>query len=228
MPNETELARVWLSRFLGGSDVSHFSDDEVVAFVEKAHPGGVADLADVPQVTTYSSDSVPFWAKDRDPSASRELPDTPIRQRARAMSMFRYRMPAHADWVDAKFSPTEVIIHLIVREVDVRSRRVKVVREGQRLVRWSRPAEGMMWGRADELTVWSDDPSYDVHLFGSIMTPEVHADKTEQWETCYRPGTERTPMQGPASRAGVSRKEYWGDEYTDNKVHISNGKKGTK
>lgn len=204
-----ELARVWLSKHLGGHPVDHFTDDEVRSFVEGAYPGGYAALTDVPAPVTFKSGEVPFWAKDRGSHFVRDLPDTPIRQRARVQGLTGFKMPAHAEWVDAKVSTTEIVVHLIVREVKEETRRVKVLREGQRLVRWSRPEGNGYWGRAQELTVWDDDPSYDVHIFGAIMTPEVAADKREQFETCWRPGTDRTPMQGPAARAEMSWKQYW-------------------
>lgn len=97
--------------------------------------------------------------------------------------------------VSISITDTEIKVSLNVSEVKEMSRRLRTTKTGMRLVSYKQNTDNHNWSRPDILTIWDDDCDVpDLILYGQINTPERVADKREQADTCYRPGTSRTPM----------------------------------
>jgi hypothetical protein len=117
-----------------------------------------------------------------------------------------------------------------VHEVDERSSRDVIRRTGIKLltksdvvVIWADTdvTEDIIWelrtGNRDRATLIArlsalaaDLPESVTHVrWGRVATPDWVAIQKEQVETCYRPGTSNTPMDGVIRQAELSHKQYF-------------------
>lgn len=105
-------------------------------------------------------------------------------------------------------------IHLVIRVIDTVERATRVIERGAvvRLVVFDATTSRMLPDEGFELTDpdWNGDTTVNSYI--RIMDPERYTSKFWQWYECYRPGTERTPLDG---YKGPTRVDTLFDEYDE-------------
>lgn len=201
-------ARQYVQQFLGGMDISSLDDLTVIDFIKTSYPGG-AEAFDERYPLAHMEHS---WLSDK------PRPVTTMQRRARAQRMTGFRVKPHEEVIDVEFDAGDdeyyksesIKVLMSVVDSEERGRRTRINRSGKKLMEFHRT--GLIWVLKHQITVWDDDVTFDFHKWGRISTIEYTASQREQFQTCYRPGTSRTPLQGPAARLGISDKEYWSNE----------------
>lgn len=191
-------ARSYLSRVLDGLDMSTVPYEKVQACVDQSYDGGWAAFeADFHRVMALDApkpvELTPFqkWAK-----LSRMMPWEP-----RTTWILR----PHQEVLSVTVTDDEVKAVIKIARTDEKSQR-DVVTYGKRLIVWTRIDEER-WSK-ESIEVWPEDDTEEIVRWGRVRTPDYVASQREQYETCYRPGTHKSPLQGPAARLGVSREEF--------------------
>jgi hypothetical protein len=199
-------ARRWMQSVLPGVDISGVSDDAIREYLSNAHPDGWGGFCYVQEQLAHSK-SGHFG---RDIVRAEPLPDTPLRQWARVSERFRLRKGVLDEVMMLREEDHEVVLVLKVHETTERGRRIKVDRQGIRMMCWKRQEAGW-WQRQDDVVSWFDKPEFDdLHLWGRIRDMERVASDEWQLTECYRPGTSRTPMDGAIRRDEMSHKDVFG------------------
>ena len=191
-------ARDYLSRQLKGMDVSSVPFEAVKSCVAQTYEGGwVAYEADFNRVMSLREKPTPvltpfqLWAK---------LPN--IVETPRSYFLLR----PHSEVISVDIGDDEIKAVLRIAKVDERAQRDRIS-YGAKLIVWKRDEDGWWSYTPESITVWGSEYE-ELVRWGRVKTAEWVASQREQYETCYRPGTEKTPMQGPAARLGVSREEF--------------------
>lgn len=189
-------ARSYLSRTLSGMDVSSVPFEAVVACIESSYEGGwtayVADYNRVMQVTAKPEPVLtPFqkWAK---------LPSIIGGPR------MRWILRPYEEVQSVDIGDDEVKAVLRIARTKERTMRDEVT-YGMRLIVWTLDESGN-WKR-ESIDVWGEDAE-EVVRWGRVRTEDWVESQKDQYETCYRPGTKKSPLQGPAARLGVTREEF--------------------
>lgn len=195
-------ARSYLSRQLGGIDVSEVPFEAVKSCVEKSYEGGwVAFEADFHRVMSITEKP--------------KLPPTPFQLWAKLSRIMTWEprttfiLRPHQEVVSVDMTDDEVKAVLRIARTEERATRDRVT-YGARLIVWKRDADGD-WGRSQSIDVWTEEAEEMVR-WGRVRTPEYVASQREQFDTCFRPGTHKSPMQGPAARLEITREELHGIE----------------
>jgi len=213
-------ARHFIGKHFGGADMSSLPKERVREVMDSIHPDGWEGYA-----TDYES------FVERASAGDRTRPDEiPWELRSPIQKWAALRRHVHGTAHDFWIKPhTEVInvelgdeiSHAALRIADYTegARRDKIHRYGIKLMTWkvisTSERWGKVWGKPETLIVWQDEAPTEYARWGAVNTPERHASKTEQYDTCYRPGTHKSPMQGPAARLGVTREEFHGIDKKD-------------
>lgn len=128
---------------------------------------------------------------------------SPIKQKAFVEHITGKRLREYDEIVSLDKADTLVKVVIKRRTVNYGTRRDTVTAERVELWIFTRDSRDLTWGKPQFIEVETVAQAEHVK-FGSVNTPERHESQMEQVETCYRPGTERTPMRGWVSRAEVS------------------------
>lgn len=193
-------ARDYLSGYLKGLPVDSIDDASVQAGVGQIYPGGWAAFRE-------------SYERAYRTSPARVSAPSPVQQWARLRARIGghphdFHLRPHTDVLQVKIGDDVCMAALRIAEFTEGPRRDVVHRYGIKIMTWTR---GMYsFGRAKSVIMWEDEAPSEFARWGSVNTPERHEDKMDQYETCYRPGTEKRPMQGPAARLGVTREELHG------------------
>jgi hypothetical protein len=81
------------------------------------------------------------------------------------------------------------------------SGRYKITHRGTELIVWKRNEAGR-WGWPESMLDWTEVE--EEHLKFGIASIQEQADKRAWERDCYRPGTSRTPMDGPEAVAQLA------------------------
>jgi hypothetical protein len=175
--------------------MSSASLEGIMACVEKSYEGGWAAFeADYHRVMDITAKPEPkltpfqMWAK---------LPNIVGGPRDRWM------LRPHEEVESVVMTDTEIKAVLTIAKIEERAQRDRVT-FGKRLIVWTRTDDG--WHR-ESIDAWGED-AHEIVRWGRVRTPDYVASQREQYETCYRPGTKKSPLQGPAARLGVTREEF--------------------
>lgn len=176
-------------------DASIVPDGSVSTFVDKLYPGGWS---------AYESNFRRFYARVT-PKAVEEF--SPIKKLAIVQRFTGIRL-SEFDQI-LLFEVTDLNMKFVISratQIDRRSRRDIVTERTLQLWQINRNSTDEYWGRPDYVeSVEAVSESY--YRWGVIHTPERDASIREQVETCYRPGTSKTPMQGWIAKLEISWKE---------------------
>lgn len=199
-------ARAWVQYQLSGVDISPLSDDAIREYLSQAHPDGWGGFC-------YALEQREASKKGhfgRDANVGRELPDTPLRQWARFAARFNLRKGPLDEVMMVREEDHELVLILKVHDTTETARRIKVNRQGIRIMCWKRHEAGY-WRRQDNIETWFDKPTFDAQvLWGRIRDLERVASDEWQLSECYRPGTAKSPMQGALAREGTYHAEFFG------------------
>lgn len=199
-------ARAWVQRQLSGVDISILSDDAIREYLSNAHPDGWGGFCYSLEQREHSRAG--HFGRIEHP---RDLPDTPLRQWNRFAARFNLRKGILDEVMMTRELDTEMVLILKVHETKETGRRVKVLRQGIRIMAWKRADSNDWWHRQDDIESWFDRPGYDdLHLWGRIRDMERVASDEWQLSECYRPGTKSTPMDGAVRRLELSHKDVFG------------------
>lgn len=190
-------ARSYLSRKLGGYDFSSFADDVVRGCIESSYPGGWSD---------FESDFVASLQRAQSRAVSEAL--SPIKLKARVEYLIGRKLRLYDEIISADLGTDHAKIVVSFATVDYRSRRDIVTARTLTLFVFTRTESG--WHR-QIIDTETPEKSESVR-FGAINTPERAEAIAEQVETCYRPGSDKSPMQGWVARAEMSWDQAHADE----------------
>lgn len=131
---------------------------------------------------------------------------SPIKQRAIVGAMTRRPLRDYDEIVKFDFNQDAHGTFVVSRPsvIDRRSRRDIITEREITLYKFTRNAEGgWEW---DFISI--TESVNEVHTrWGTINTLERDRDKRDQFENCYRPGTDRTPLKGWVARLELSWKQ---------------------
>lgn len=191
-------ARRYLTERLLGVDMSDLPIDSTVSMVEQLYPGGWA---------AYRDNYMRFM-RDTQREVTEKL--SPIKQKALVQHMIGRKLRMYDEIISADFGDTETKIVLRIAQVDYRSRRDVVTGATIQLHVFQRPTPDAKWSHQ---CIEVDDEVDLQHVrFGAVNTPERDEAIKEQVETCYRPGTHKSPMKGWVARAELSWDQAHADE----------------
>lgn len=191
-------ARSFVQSKMGGVDMSGIPEAAVRHAIESLYPGGW---------TAYEHDYRRFHAATE--AALTEVL-SPVKRKIKTEQWTERKLRPYDEIVKAEWTDLEVIIVLSVAEVEYGSRRDKVISRHLVLYKWTRSSITDAWTKD---SLWVDDRvTEDHHRWGRIRDEERAESDAEQFETCYRPGTDKTPMQGWVARAELSHKQAHEDE----------------
>ncbi len=201
-----EGARDYLTN-LYGVDCSSLTDEQAFNAVDAQYPGGWPEFS-----KGWGTSPVPLGSDFRD-TVRRE--PTRFQQMQAVMSMTgqAIRLGLLDEVLEIKIREDEITVSLRIFKVVEQTSRWKVVNEGLKRLRWVRKEQ--FWIRKHDEEVWIPEGVYEpryLHNFGAIQTESVWNDKRDQWHLCYRPGTSRSPMDGPNSLNRAGEFEYY-DKY---------------
>jgi hypothetical protein len=189
-------ARSYLSRTLHGMDVSSVPFEAVVGCIESSYEGGwAAYKADYERVMQVAAKPKPVltpfqkWVK-----LSRMIGGSP--------QFWHLRPHQEVQSVEVNDHEAKAVIKL-ARTKETASR--DVVQYGYKLIAWKRTDNG--WSAPEDIEVWTE-VAEEIVRWGRVRTEDWVESQKEQFETCFRPGTHKSPMQGPAARLEVSREEF--------------------
>jgi hypothetical protein len=198
-------ARRWMQSVLPGVDISAVSDDAIHEYLCKAHPDGWGGFCYAQEQLEHKLSG--HFGRDL---PSRSLPDTPLRQWARVSERFHLRKGVLDEVMLLREDDHEIVLVMKVHETKETGRRVKVLRQGVKMMCWKRTEAGW-WKRQDDIESWFDKPEYDdLHLWGRVRDMERVASDEWQLSECYRPGTKMTPLDGAIRREELSHKDVFG------------------
>jgi hypothetical protein len=128
-----------------------------------------------------------------------------------------FRLKPHEEVLKAEITDDRCVAVIAVVEVEMHRSFDKITRKGLKLMVWNHVdspfAPGKkVWTKPEILIVWDNDSEGLVRLWGESNTPERQRARDLQFEECYRPGTEKTPMKGWVARLEVSHKQAHADE----------------
>lgn len=201
--SQAQAARSWLaSRMQVESDIfAELTDQQLEELLSKLYVGGLDR----------------FFADNR-VRESKEV--TPIKLRATIERLVgqKIRLGVYDKLIGAKITETQVAVSLEVHRVAQGSRRDKITASGVKLLVWNLTGEA--WVPAKPITVWNETREEHVR-FGRVRTPEWAAAQEWQWVWCYRPGTAKTPLDGPCAPSVQRRPAEAGTEYESVPVYTS-------
>lgn len=190
-------AYAFVSGQLGGNDLSELPFDAIKKAVEKLYDGGwQAFEAAFNRACGGGAKATEQWS--------------PIKQKAIVEAMTKIRLSEYDEIVkfslDQQVEATFVVSRASV--IDRRARRDIITEREITLYKFVCYPTG--WHK-DSVTI-TESVNEVHHRFGSVNTVTRAADKKEQFENCYRPGTSRTPLQGWVARLELSWKQAHADE----------------
>jgi len=200
-------ARAWVQTLLPGVDISPLTDETIHDYLVTHHPDGWGGFCYAQEQREHEK----AGHFGREVALNRELPDTPLRQWARISQRFHLRKGVLDEVMMMREEPNEIVVVLKVFETLERGRRLKVERQGIRIMCWKRKPDSGYWKRQEDLESWFDQPEFDsLHIWGRIRDMERVASDEWQLSECYRPGTAASPMDGAVRRLEMSHKDMFG------------------
>lgn len=197
-------ARSFVSAQFGGIDMKDMAEDAIRNAVEKLYHGGWQDFeAAFRRAMSVTSDPIKVeeWS--------------PLKVRIkfnRIATTYRYarRLGMHDEVESFSITDTDMKFVISRARVDVKSRRDVITARTIELHSFTRAADSHLWSH--DMVDMTTEVHEEVVRFGSVMTPERYAAIMDQYETCYRPGTEKAPMAGYIARAEVSWQQMHADD----------------
>jgi len=208
-------ARSYLSRTLGGFDMSAFDDATIRRNIEAGFEGGW---------DAFKADYERFHAPERKDRGQAVL--TPFQQYVKLRRMVHgqerdFRLKPHEEVLAVEVTDDVARVMIKVVSLDERSRADVIVATGTKFMTFKKfgdSAHMALMGRwkqrpVDVTVYWDDEPTVaDQHRWGRLRTPERVESDGWQLGTCYRPGTAKSPMDGYVRRMEVSWEEAFADE----------------
>lgn len=168
-----------ISRFL----VANKSDAEIQAFVSQLHGSWESFVSDL----MAKSEEFDFETA------------TEFQRRAYIESIICKKYTwGHSEIVRWNISDDKIVVLCKVQQIREGNYRDTVKQVGDRILVWNLVSPGV-WEMDSPLTAWSDGCGEFVKR-GRVHTSDYVAEQEWQWEYCYRPGTSRSPMDGPRRR----------------------------
>ncbi len=135
---------------------------------------------------------------------------SPIKKRAIVSELTR-RLKEYDEILSFDFQQGVAATFVVSRAtaVDERSRRT-IITERELILTKLVWTDGVMSKSEVSMT---EAVAENHHRFGGITTVQRAAEQKEQFETCYRPGTSNTPLQGWVARLEISHKEAHPEMY---------------
>ncbi len=212
MQNLYDDARDYLSRHFG-VDLKGTPEDAVVTAVEALYDGGW---------TAYRADFERFMSKARAAVASNTL--TPLQRFAKMRALVGgssqvFRLKLHEEVVSVTITEDTAEAMIRTCSVEARRSRDKITSIGLKKITYRRGDYKLPGGGT--IKVWSTVPTIDtvempvnedVLTWGRAWTADRLADLEWQEETCYRPGTDTFPMDGPIRKLEISHEQAFADE----------------
>lgn len=184
-----------------GIEVSDLSDEKIKFCVEGFYPGGweglVESCREIERLARPATPRTPFQIFAE---IVRNL--TPIVDGRKRTDLLRLKL--YEEVVSAQLEDGKAVVLIRTAKLDERSRRDRVT-YGMRLMQWTRTESGE-WA-FDMLEVPTTD-AREYSRYGYVNDILRAASQREQYEICYRPGTHKSPMQGPAARLQITADEW--------------------
>jgi len=209
-------ARSYLSRHFG-VDLKGTPEDAVQTAVEALYEGGW---------TAYKLDFERFMQKASAAVAQTTL--TPLQRFAKMRALVGgsvqvFRLKLHEEVVNVTVSADEAVAVIRTCSVETRRSRDKITSIGLKKITYHKGDYQLPDGSTRK--VWTTKPrietvampvNEDVLTWGRAWTADRIAEDLWQAETCYRPGTDTSPMDGPIRKLEISHKEAFKDERFQN------------
>jgi len=217
MTVQHEGAREYLTRLIG-VDMSDLTAEQAEKAIDHYYPGGWPEFA-----KGWGEGAVPI--ETYAPDLKRVVKAEPTRfqmiQSVQKMTGQAIRVGLLDEILEIKIRPEVITVGIKIFKVVEQASRWKVTNQGLRQLTWKKVND--FWVRQHDTEVWIPEGIYEtreIHNFGTIQTDAVWNDKRDQFHLCYRPGTARSPMQGPHARIEEHgfqyydryEKHYYGDE----------------
>jgi len=209
MTVQHEGAREYLSN-LFGVDCSGLSDEKAESGIDSAYPGGWTEWS-----KGWGEGAVPI--ETYAPDLKRVVKSEPTRfqmiQSVQKMTGQAIRIGLLDEILEIKIRSEVITVGIKIYKVVEQASRWKVTNQGLRQLTWKKVNN--FWIRQHDTEVWIPEGMFEpreIHNFGRIQTDDVWHDKREQWHLCYRPGTAKSPMDGPYSLTRAGTDEYY-DRY---------------
>jgi hypothetical protein len=207
-------ARDYVSKSFG-IDVQEVPDESIVVCIEQVYESGWEG---------YKADYERFLAPIR---AAQKAHQTPIQQFAKmrakvAGSIQVFRLKLHEEVVSVTMTDDRCEAVIRTCEVESRRSRDRLTEIGLKKITYVKmdyelPGGGSIkvWSRP-VIEVVSIPTSEDILTWGRAWTAERLADLEWQTDTCFRPGTDQTPMDGPIRKLEISHEQaFAGEEFQD-------------
>jgi hypothetical protein len=208
-------ARDYLTRTFG-VDLSGTPQDAVVTAIEGTYEGGWV---------AYQADFQRFMATVRRDGVAPVLTPLQSFSKMRAKvggSLQIFRLKLHEEVVSVTIEDEHCSATIRTCQVETRRSRDKITHIGLKRITYNK----VDYKVSDTLTVkvWSKPiietvempTDADVLTWGRAWTADRVAADIWQAETCYRPGTDTAPMDGPIRKLEISHKEAFKDERFQN------------
>lgn len=171
-----------------GVDFSDFTDAQAVDAIEQCYPLGWSefrrDFRDAQPVSSGAE------------VTQRQL----IRQLLQSLNTNQHPVGPLDEIDHVKITDSRVELILTKYEVRIHPYRWRVAKKGTAVHTWTRKSTDVQW-KHRMMSLWDDDfTPYDLAgQYSNIRTQDRWEDAAEQWHLCYRPGTAKSPMDGPGS-----------------------------
>jgi len=175
----------FVSSKMGGTDMSSVPFEAIRGAVDHLYEGGwVAYERDFRRATTTAESY------------------SPIKQKAIVEAMTKIRLREYDSIIKFDFDPDDHATFVVSKAttIDRRARRDIVTERELTLFKFTR-SDGKWLLESISIT---EAVNEIYHRFGSVNTVARHADKKDQFENCYRPGTSRSPLAGWVARLELS------------------------
>jgi hypothetical protein len=192
MDNQTlyGVARQFVAVEFEMDDTSRFPDSKIRLIVEKLWDGGWQGFAE-------------FNGFKVSPARDTHIPQTDTARLAMISGLTRrtFRIGLLDEIVTFSIKKESMILVTKCHEIQEWRSRIRVLKQGIRRYAWEKVND--QWVMIEDFPneKWDDDvhPYEVVGQYGQVMTPERYEEHVDQVETCYRPGTSRSPMDGYAA-----------------------------
>jgi hypothetical protein len=104
-----------------------------------------------------------------------------------------FALKPHEKLIGAKLTDTTAVISLEILVVTETTREWKISAKGVRMMVWQKADS--VWSYTGTFTTWDEDFKPEIHVrVGRIVTPQEAREAMDWDRLCYRPGSDRSPL----------------------------------
>jgi hypothetical protein len=186
--------RAYLAEYFG-TDCSHLPAAKVVDFLDKHYFGGWFGFKQ-----DYRQDSYTQAAFDLPVESKESGKYTSIAHILRVTQDVQFRLGPLDQIENMKETDSTLAVTIECYETTQLKHRIRIHKKGLRLISWKK-IHGF-WKRQPNITFWDEEfvPTEMIGQYSRVNTEERFLDQADQAQSCWRPGTSQTPMDGDVVR----------------------------